>query len=104
MFNADDPNSQLFVTRVFQSLANINTRKIVELLAQGPRSSAELQQVLDSSTARIGPAMQILQTARLVSEGEDQVGKVYLFNPAGVGLARSWLDRVSAIVDHRDPK
>jgi predicted transcriptional regulator len=104
MFNADDPNSQLFVTRVFQSLANINTRKIVELLAQGPRSSVELQQVLDSSKARIGPAMQILQTAGLVSEGEDQVGKVYLFNPAGVCLARSWLDRVNAIVDHRDPK
>jgi hypothetical protein len=104
MFDADNPMSQLATTRVFQSLANINTRRIVESLAQGPRSNVEVQQVLDSTQKRIDLAMQILQTAGLASVGKDQLGKVYLFNPAGLNLARSWLDRVNAIVDHLDSK
>jgi DNA-binding PadR family transcriptional regulator len=104
MFDPDDPHSQLFVTRVFQSLANINTRKIVELLAQGPRSTAELLQVIDSTDRRIKDAMQILQTVGLVSGGEDALGKVYLLNPAGLDRVKSWLDRIESIVDRRDPK
>jgi hypothetical protein len=99
MFDAEDPNSQLALTRVLQSLANINTRRIVELLAQGPRSTAELLQFMDSSRERLRDAMQILQEVRLVSEGKSDEGKIYLFDAGGLDLARSWLDRVGAIVD-----
>jgi DNA-binding IclR family transcriptional regulator len=103
MFDADNQNSQLLLTRAFQALANANTRKIVELLAQGPRSSQELVQVLDTSHAKIRAAMQVLQTVGLVSEGESRGETVYLFNPAGLNLARSWLDRVNSIVDGLGP-
>ncbi|ABE62670.1 hypothetical protein Nham_1856 [Nitrobacter hamburgensis X14] len=99
MFDADNQNSQLLLTNALQALANANTRKIVELLAEGPRSSHELVQVLDSSGEKIRAAMQILQTVGLVSEGKSREGTVYLFNPAGLNLARSWLDRVNFIVD-----
>ena len=99
MFDAGNPNSQLLLTRVLQSVANINTRKIVELLAQGPRSPAELLQFMDSSDKRLQDAMQILQEVGLVSEGKSNEGKIYLFNAAGLDLARSWLDRVGLIID-----
>jgi hypothetical protein len=98
MFEAETLNSQLFLTRVFQSLASANTRKIVELLAQGPRSHAELLQVMDSTDSRIRAAMLVLHTVGLVSEGRDREGEtVYLFNQSGLGIARSWLDRVDTM-------
>lgn len=101
MFDAEDPNSQLFLTRVFQTLANINTRKIMEVLAQGPRSLTELLLVIDSTPARLQAAMQVLLTVGLVSEGKSREGTVYLFNSAGLRLARSWLNRVESVVDGR---
>jgi DNA-binding transcriptional ArsR family regulator len=99
MFDADDPNSQLFLTRVLQALASANTRKIVELLGQGPRSLAELLQVMDSTESRIKAAMLVLQAVGLVSEGRDREGTatVYLLNRSGLNLARSWLDRIDTI-------
>lgn len=97
MFDAENPNDQLFLTRTFQALANINTRKILELLAQGPRARGELLQVMDSTETRIREAMQILQTVQLVSEGKSREGTVYRLDPAGLDLARSWLDRVDAV-------
>jgi DNA-binding transcriptional ArsR family regulator len=98
MFEAETLNSQLFLTRVLQSLASANTRMIVELLAQGPRSRAELLQVMDSTESRIGAAMLVLQAVGLVSEGRDREGEtVYLFNQSGLDIARSWLDRVDTI-------
>jgi predicted transcriptional regulator len=104
MLDADDRNNQLYLTRVLQCLANANTRKIVESLAQGPHSCSELLQVMDSTESKIKTAMQVLQTVGLVSEGKDRKGTttVYLFNPAGLRLARSWLDRVDTIVGHPD--
>lgn len=99
MFDAENPDSQLFLTRVFQCLANPNTRKIIELLALGPRSVGEFLQVMDGTDSRIRAAMTVLQTIGLVSEGTDRGGTVtvYLLNRTGLNLARSWLDRVDAI-------
>lgn len=99
MFDAENADSQLFLTRLFQCLANPNTRKIVELLALGPRSLGEFLQVMDSTEARIKAAIQVLQTVGLVSEGKDRGGTatVYLLNRTGLNLAQSWLDRVDSI-------
>ncbi|WP_431203189.1 ArsR/SmtB family transcription factor [Bradyrhizobium betae] len=104
MFDPDDPNNQLFLTRVFQALANINTRKILETLAQGPCSRGDLLLVLDTSTARIVEVMEILHTIGLVAEKETREGKVYVFNPMGLDLARSWLERLYSIVGGPAPK
>lgn len=106
MFDPDNPNNQLFLTRVFQALANINTRKILETLAQGPCSRGDLLLllVLDTSTARIIEVMDILRIIGLVAEQETREGKVYVFNPTGLDLARSWLERLYSIVDGRAPK
>jgi len=103
MFDAEDTNNQLFLTRTFQALASVNTRRILELLAQGPRGGSVLQ-VMDSTKTRIREAMQALQTVRLVSEGESRMGTVYRLDPAGLDLARSWLDRVDAIAGIRGEK
>lgn len=99
MFDAENPDSQLFLSRVFQCLANPNTRKIVELLALGPRSVGEFLQVMDSTETRIKAAMTVLQTVGLVTEGKDRGGTttVYLLNRMGLNLAQSWLGRVDAI-------
>ncbi|MEW6149524.1 MAG: hypothetical protein ACOY3N_05960 [Bradyrhizobium sp.] len=101
MVDFDDPNNQLFLTRVFQALANINTRKILETLAHGPCSRGDLLLVLDTSTARIVEVMEILHTIGLVAEKETREGKVYVFNPTGLDLGRSWLERLYSIVDGR---
>jgi predicted transcriptional regulator len=98
MFDAENPNSQLLLTRVLQALANINTRRVVELLAQGPRSLKEMCQFVDLSEKRLLAAMEILRDVELVSEAKSSEGAVYVFNRAGLVLARSWLDRVDSIV------
>lgn len=99
MFYAENPDSQLFPTRVCQCLANPNTRKIVEVLALAPRSVGEFLQVMDSTETRIKAAMTVLQTVGLVTERKDRGGTatVYLPNRTGLNLAQSWLDRVDAI-------
>jgi hypothetical protein len=104
MFDAEDSNNQLFLTRTFQSLASVKTRRILELLAQGPRGGSELLQVVDSTETRIRESMQALQMVRLVSEGESRKGTVYRLDHAGLDLARSWLDRVDAIAGIRGEK
>jgi hypothetical protein len=104
MLDTDDCINQLFVTRVFQALANINTRKIVETLAQDPCGRVELLQIMDSSKAQIVEVMGILQTVGLVAEREAREGTVYVFNPVGLDLARSWFERVYSIVDGQAPK
>jgi hypothetical protein len=104
MFDFDDPNNQLFLTRVLQALANINTRKILETLALGPCSRGDLLLVMDTSTDRIVEVMDILRTIGLVAEKETREGKIYVFNPTGLDLTRSWLERLYSIVDGRAPK
>lgn len=104
MFDAEDPNNQLFLTRTLQALANVNTRRVLELLAHGPCGASELLQVMESTETRIREAMQVLQTVRLVSEGKSREGTVYRLDPAGLDLARSWLDRVDAIAGSRGQK
>jgi DNA-binding IclR family transcriptional regulator len=96
MFDPEDPNSHLLLTRVFQALANANTRQIVETLAQRPCGRAELLQVIDSTESRIKEAMKVLQTLRLVAERE--AGEVYTLDATGLDLARSWLERIYSIV------
>jgi hypothetical protein len=104
MFDADDPNTKLFLTRVFQALANINTRKLVETLAQGPCSRSDLMEVMDSSNTRIVEVMEILRTIGLVEEREARGSTIYVFNPVGLDLARSWFERVYSIGDGRGLK
>jgi predicted transcriptional regulator len=104
MFDDTGHNGQLLLTRVFQALSNINTRKIVELLAQGPRSCPELLQIMDSTDIRIKEAMKILGTIGLVSEHPAPDGVVYVLNSAGLDLARSWLGRVESIRDYQSAK
>ena len=104
MFDDTGHNGELFLTRVFQALSNINTRKIVELLAQGPRSCPELLQIMDSTDMRIKEAMKILETIGLVSEQQAPDGAVYVLNTAGLDLAKSWLGRVESIRDYRSEK
>lgn len=104
MVDFDDPNNQLFLTRVLQALANINTRKILETLALGPCSRGDLLLVMDTSANRVSEAMEILRTIGLVAEKETREGTVYVFNPAGLDLTRSWLERLYSIVDGRSPK
>lgn len=104
MFDDNGQNDQLLLTRVFQALSNINTRKIVELLAQGPRSCPELLQIMDSTDMRIKEAMKILATIGLVSEHQAPDGLVYILNSAGLDLAKSWLGRVESIRGCRSEK
>jgi hypothetical protein len=102
MFDAQNPNVQLLTTRTLQSIANINTRNIVELLAQGPRALEELHQFVDITRERLHSAMQVLREVRLVSERKSSEGTVYVFDRAGLDLVRAWLDRVESIVVDRD--
>jgi hypothetical protein len=95
MFDADNPNVQLLLTRVLQSIANNNTRRIVELLAQ---------EFVDIPAGRLLGALEALCEVGLVSEGASSDGIVYVFNRAGLVLARSWLDRVESITENEGHK
>lgn len=98
-FDPEDPNSNLYLTRALQAFASANTRKLVELLALAPRGVVDLCNVFDLTEKNMSELMRALQEAGLVSQVKTPDGSVYVLDERGISLARSWLDRISSIID-----
>jgi hypothetical protein len=98
-FDPEDPNSNLYLTRALQALANANTRKLVELLAVAPRSVVDLCSVFDLSEKNMTDMMKALGQAGVASQVKTRDGYVYVLDRRGINLARSWLDRIASIID-----
>lgn len=93
---------------VFSALANPVRRRLLELLADGPRNAGALAQAFDLSRPAVSEHLQVLRRAALVREEVRGRERHYELVPDALADVRSWLrpferywrDRLAALSDH----
>jgi DNA-binding transcriptional ArsR family regulator len=78
----------------FAALADPTRRRVFELVAESPRSVAELARSLPVSQPAVSQHLKVLRAAQLVRSETSGARHVYHVDPHGVGLMRAWLDRM----------
>lgn len=87
-----------------QSLAAIadpTRRRIVELLAEGERSSGELVEEFDLSAPAISQHLNVLREAGLVVTRAEGQSRIQSLNPAGFDELEAWLEKTRAVWSRR---
>jgi len=87
-----------------QSLAAIadpTRRRIVELLAEGDRTSGELVDAFDMSAPAISQHLNVLREAGLVVTRVAGQSRIQTLNPAGLDSLDAWLHRTRAVWSRR---
>jgi DNA-binding transcriptional ArsR family regulator len=76
------------------ALADPTRRKVFELVAERPRSVAELTHALPVSQPAISQHLKVLREASLVRAEARGASNIYHLDPHGLGLMRAWIDRM----------
>ncbi|MCK1655577.1 winged helix-turn-helix transcriptional regulator [Bradyrhizobium sp. 149] len=75
------------------ALGDRTRRKIFELVAERPRSVAEITRQVPVSQSAVSQHLKTLRESRLVRSEPKGASNVYHLDPAGLGQMRGWLDR-----------
>lgn len=78
----------------FDALGDANRRRIVELLATGPRSVQELADAMPISRPAVSRHLRLLKDAGLVHEEALGTRRIYRVREEGVDSLRAYLERV----------
>lgn len=76
------------------TLADPTRRRVLELVAERPRSVAELTRALPVSQPAVSQHLKVLREARLVRAVPEGARNVYHLDPHGLAEMRAWLDRM----------
>ena len=76
------------------ALADPTRRRVLELVAERPRSVAELTRALPVSQPAVSQHLKVLREARLVRAVPRGASNVYHLDPHGLAETRAWLDRM----------
>ena len=76
---------------VFATLANPVRRRLLELLADGPRNAGALAQEFDLSRPAVSEHLRVLQDASLVVGVQQGRERHYHLNPEPLGELNAWL-------------
>ena len=76
------------------ALADPTRRKVFELVAEEPRSVANLARNLPVSQPAISHHLKVLKEARLVRAEPRGASNIYHVDPHGLGEMRAWLDQM----------
>jgi DNA-binding transcriptional ArsR family regulator len=77
---------------VMTALADPTRRKVFELVAELPRSVADITRVLPVSQPAVSQHLKVLKEARLVRSEARGASNIYRLDPHGLGEVRAWLD------------
>ena len=77
----------------FTALGDPTRRQIFELVAEKPRSVAEITREVTVSQSAVSQHLKILRESRLVRAEPRGASNVYQIDPEGLGQMRAWLDR-----------
>jgi DNA-binding transcriptional ArsR family regulator len=86
-------------TAVFTVLADPTRRRVVELLAQGPRRAGDLAADVGTSPQAMSNHLRVLLDAGVVADGrlaEDARARVFRLRPQSFTALQAWLDQVQA--------
>jgi DNA-binding transcriptional ArsR family regulator len=75
------------------ALGDPTRRQIFELVAQRPRSVAEITRAVTVSQSAVSQHLKVLRESQLVRAEPKGASNVYHIDPAGLGQMRAWLDR-----------
>jgi DNA-binding transcriptional ArsR family regulator len=78
---------------VLDALADTSRRRLLEQLAQGPASVADLAGGLPISRPAVSQHLRVLREAGLVDFDEHGTRNLYRLETAGLVALRDWLDR-----------
>jgi DNA-binding transcriptional ArsR family regulator len=89
------------IDRVFHALGDPTRRAIVERLSQGPISVSRLAEPLDITLAAVVQHLQVLEESGLVKT--EKLGRVRTcsIDPAGLAVAKQWIEDRRSIWDRR---
>ncbi len=76
------------------ALADPTRRRVFELVAEQPRSVADLARILPVSQPAVSQHLKMLKAARLVRAQPKGASNIYHLDPHGLGEMRAWLDRM----------
>jgi DNA-binding transcriptional ArsR family regulator len=75
------------------ALGDPTRRAIFELVAERPRSVAEITRQVPVSQSAVSQHLKVLRDSRLVRAEPNGASNVYHVDPHGLGQMRAWLDR-----------
>jgi DNA-binding transcriptional ArsR family regulator len=75
------------------ALGDPTRRMIFELIADRPRSVAEITRQVPVSQSAVSQHLKVLRDSRLVRAEPKGASNVYHIDPHGLGQMRAWLDR-----------
>ncbi|CDX16543.1 conserved hypothetical protein [Mesorhizobium sp. ORS 3324] len=75
------------------ALGDTTRRRIFELIAERPRSVAEITRQVAVSQSAVSQHLKVLKSSRLVRAEPKGASNVYHIDPHGLGQMRAWLDR-----------
>jgi DNA-binding transcriptional ArsR family regulator len=75
------------------ALADPTRRRVFELVADRPRSVAEIARAVPVSQPAVSQHLKVLKTARLVRPVPRGASNIYHLDPHGLAQMRAWLDR-----------
>jgi len=75
------------------ALGDPTRRTIFELIAERPRSVAEITRQVPVSQSAVSQHLKVLRDSRLVRAVPKGASNVYHIDPHGLGQMRAWLDR-----------
>jgi DNA-binding transcriptional ArsR family regulator len=78
------------------ALADPTRRKVFELVAEKPRSVADLTRVLTVSQPAVSQHLKVLKVAQLVRAEPSGASNIYHVDPHGLGQMRAWVDEMWA--------
>jgi len=74
------------------ALADPTRRSVFELVAERPRSVAEITRSLSVSQSAVSQHLKVLKTAELVRSHPHGTRNIYRLDPRGIEKMRAWLD------------
>lgn len=78
----------------FTALAEPNRRRMIELLASGPRPAGAIADEFPISAPAVSQHLKTLREAGLVRVEIDGQKRIYSLEPAGLAEINQWLERV----------
>ncbi|MGE0493374.1 MAG: ArsR/SmtB family transcription factor [Vulcanimicrobiota bacterium] len=79
-----------------RALADPTRRRLVEILARGPRSSGELAEQFEVSAPAISQHLKTLRQAGLVKVRPEAQRRIYELEPMGMLELVAWVDQMRA--------
>jgi len=76
------------------ALSDATRRQLFELVAERPRSVADLTRCLPVSQPAVSQHLKVLRQARLVRAEPRGASNIYHIDPHGLGEMRAWLNRM----------